>query len=340
MPLRHLIPADANRALGMLQAGMRQVDVAQQLGTSQSVISRLWRRFTDTGSTARRRGQGRRRSTTRRQDRYLELTVRRNPTISATQLRQQLQDAAGALVSVRTVRNRLYGFGLRARRPFRGVSLTQRHRRQRQQWARQRRNWDVEWNSVLFSDESRFGLHSDSRRIRVWRNNRTARHRSYVQEIYPFRGGTVMVWAGIALGRRTRLYVCENNMTGVVYARDIIQNIVAPIRQDVGENFMFLDDNAPPHRTLEVRRALQNLEIEHVMLPAHSPDLNPIEHAWDMLQRALNDHNPPPQTRNDLRRILPQLWENLPQDQLDNLILSMPRRVAEVLEVHGSHTHY
>ena len=290
MPIRHLTPAESNRAVGMLQAGLRQVDIARELGTTQSVISRLWNRYRETGTTSRRRGQGRRRCTTQQQDRYITLTIRRNPILPATQLRRQLQNQLGLPISVRTVRNRLHEFGFTARRAFRGVPLTQRHRVQRLQWARERRNWNAEWNSILFTDESRFGLHSDSRRIRVWRSRDTPRHRSYVQEVYPFRGGTVMVWGGIALGRRTPLYVCENNMTGMLYARDIIRGLVEPISQAIGENFIFLDDNAPPHRTLEVQTTLRNLGITHLRLPARSPDLNPIEHAWDMLQRALDNH--------------------------------------------------
>jgi len=252
MPLRHLTPAQADRAVGMLQAGLRQVDVAREFETTQSVISRLWNRYRETGTTSRRPGQGRRRCTTQQQDRYITLTIRRDPILPATHLRRQLQNQIGVQISVRTVRNRIHEIGLSARRPFRGVPLRQRHIAQRLEWARERRNWGVEWNSVLFTDESRFGLHSDSRRIRVWRSRETPRHRSYVQEVYPFRGGTVMVWGGIALERRTPLYVCENNMTGMLYARDIIRGIVEPIGQVIGENFIFLDDNAPPHRTLEV----------------------------------------------------------------------------------------
>ncbi|CAH1366587.1 unnamed protein product [Tenebrio molitor] len=64
MPLRHLTSDEANQAIGILQMGIRQVEIAERFEVSQSVISRLWTRYRDTGSIRRRRGQGRRRCTT------------------------------------------------------------------------------------------------------------------------------------------------------------------------------------------------------------------------------------------------------------------------------------
>ncbi|GFV01119.1 transposable element Tcb1 transposase [Trichonephila clavipes] len=60
--------------------------------------------------------------------------------------------------------------------------------------------------------------------------------------------------------------------------------------------------------------------------PAYSPDLNPIEHVWDMLDRRIAARQPPPTCLSELRRVLLDEWCNIPQDQIDNLILSMPRR--------------
>ena len=60
MPQRRHLPNDARlRAIGMLEAGMRQVEVARRLGVSQSVISRLRTRLAQTNSTLDRRRSGR-----------------------------------------------------------------------------------------------------------------------------------------------------------------------------------------------------------------------------------------------------------------------------------------
>ncbi|GFW58852.1 transposable element Tcb1 transposase [Trichonephila clavipes] len=65
--------------------------------------------------------------------------------------------------------------------------------------------------------------------------------------------------------------------------------------------------------------------------PAYSPDLNPIEHVWDMLNRRIAARQPPPTCLPELRRALLDEWCNIPQDQIDNLILSMPRRYPSLI---------
>ncbi|GFT48229.1 transposable element Tcb1 transposase [Trichonephila clavipes] len=64
----------------------------------------------------------------------------------------------------------------------------------------------------------------------------------------------------------------------------------------------------------------------YVDWPAYSPDLNPIDHVWDMLGRRIAALQPSPTCLPKLRRALLDEWYNIPQDRIDNLILSMPRR--------------
>ncbi|GFX67437.1 transposable element Tcb2 transposase [Trichonephila clavipes] len=86
------------RLVGMLEGGQTQAEVAQAIGVSQSVISRIWNRFLETGSAGRRPEQGRRRATTTNEDRYLVLTARRHRNMNATLLQQHLRSATGTMV--------------------------------------------------------------------------------------------------------------------------------------------------------------------------------------------------------------------------------------------------
>ncbi|GFV38456.1 transposable element Tcb2 transposase [Trichonephila clavipes] len=74
--------------------------------------------FLETGSAGRRPGQGRRRETTPNEDRYLVLTARRHRNMNATHLQQHFRSATGTTASTQTVRNRLHGVDLYARRPM------------------------------------------------------------------------------------------------------------------------------------------------------------------------------------------------------------------------------
>ncbi|GFU26072.1 transposable element Tc1 transposase [Trichonephila clavipes] len=80
------------------------------------VVDRIRNRFLETGSAGRRPGQGRRRATTPNEVRYLVLMARRHRNMNAILLQQHLSSATGTTVSTQTVRNRLHGVGLCARR--------------------------------------------------------------------------------------------------------------------------------------------------------------------------------------------------------------------------------
>ncbi|GFX75750.1 SH3 domain-containing protein [Trichonephila clavipes] len=76
----------------------------------------------------------------------------------------------GTTVSRQTVYRRLGHIGLYARRPVRCVPLTATHCRLRLTWSREHSLWTPQQLScVMFSDESRLSLQSDSRRTLIWR---------------------------------------------------------------------------------------------------------------------------------------------------------------------------
>ncbi|GBM41877.1 hypothetical protein AVEN_161393-1 [Araneus ventricosus] len=83
-----------------------------------------------------------------------------------------------------TVSKRLHETGLFARRPAVCVPLTSTNRRVRLAWCREHRDWSMDkWATVLFTDESRFSLNTDSRRTFIWEEPGTRYLPSNVCEI-------------------------------------------------------------------------------------------------------------------------------------------------------------
>ncbi|GFX67785.1 transposable element Tcb2 transposase [Trichonephila clavipes] len=262
---RHLDAFTRGRIIGKLEEGRSVTSVAAEFGIAHSIVSRLWRQFQTTGTAIRGFSSGRPRGTKPADDRYIVLQARRN-------------------------RRRLHGGGLFARRPVRCVPLTPAHRRRRSLWCREHRNWrDNELGRVLFTDESRFSLSSDSHRILIWREWRSRNHPSNIIE-------------------RDRRY--------------------------------FMNDNAPCHRTVAAEQLLEIEDIERMDWPARSPDLNPIEHAWDFLGRRLAARTLPPGTIRELRLALQDEWAAMPQQLIDTLILSMGRHCETCLAVRGDDIPY
>ncbi|GFT59961.1 transposable element Tc3 transposase [Trichonephila clavipes] len=205
------------------------------------------------------------------------------------------------------------------------VPLTPAHRRRRSLWCRKNRNWrDNEWGRVLFTDESRFSLSSDSHRILIWRERGSRNHPSNIIERDRYGGRGVLVWGGIMLGSRTDLHIFDaGSVNGTRYCNEILLPYVRLFRGAMGLQFLFMDDNAPCHRTVAAEQLLESEDIERMDWPARSPDLNPIEHVWDFLGRRLAARTLPPVTIRDLRLALQDEWAAMPQQLIDTLILSM-----------------
>ncbi|GFY16347.1 transposable element Tc3 transposase [Trichonephila clavipes] len=177
----------------------------------------------------------------------------------------------------------------------------------------------------MFSDESRFSLQSDSRRTLIWRAPSTRYHQENTIERHRYGGVGRLIWGGIILGSRTDLHVQSVTVTGHIYRDVILEQYVRLFRGAMGAEFLFMDDNASLHRANIVDECLQSEDNTPMDWPAYSPDLNPIEHVWDMLGRRIAALQPPPTGLPVLRRALLDEWCNIPQDQIGNLILSMPR---------------
>ncbi|GFV29362.1 transposable element Tcb1 transposase [Trichonephila clavipes] len=211
-------------SLGSWRKAAVVTSMAAEFGITHSIVSRLWRQFRTTRTAIRGFSSGRPRGTTPADDRYIVLQARRNRRQTAGEIARHTTQATGRPISRSTVARRLHGGGLFARLPVRCVPLTPAHRRRRSLWCREHRNWrDNEWGLVLFTDESRFSLSSDSHRILIWRERGSRNHPSNIIERDRYGGRGVLVWGGIMLGSRTDLHIFDaGSVNGTRYCNEIL----------------------------------------------------------------------------------------------------------------------
>ncbi|KAL0151377.1 hypothetical protein M9458_053286 [Cirrhinus mrigala] len=157
-------------------------------------------------------------------------------------------------ISAQTVRNRLREAHLHACCPHGSLALTAVRRRNRLEWANAHGRWRV---GERFADVN-------------------------VVDRVAHGGGGVMVWAGICYGQRTQVHFIDGILNAQRYCDKILRPIVVPFIHD--HHLILQHDDARPH----VAICTQFLEAENIPVlasPAYSPDMSPIEHVWDALDR-------------------------------------------------------
>jgi len=148
-----LSPVDKARAIGQLEAGKSQTEVAATFGVTQGMISKLKTKFD-------RRCE--------RQTKKWPSKEDRNRRVTAPELQRRYRHRYGTDLSAQAIRNRLHAARLKARRPARKPAMTYLHRQAGLRWCRQHRPWNLKrWRNVMFSDEARFCLKKVDGRVRV-----------------------------------------------------------------------------------------------------------------------------------------------------------------------------
>ncbi|GFU46652.1 uncharacterized protein TNCV_1546631 [Trichonephila clavipes] len=82
-----------------------------------------------------------------------------------------------------------------------------------------------------------------------------------------YRGGGILVWAGISLGGHTDY---GGTVTGLRYRDEILDPYVRPYAAAIGNDFILMDDNARPHRVRIVEEYLEDHGLERMEWPARS----------------------------------------------------------------------
>ncbi|GFW68007.1 transposable element Tc1 transposase [Trichonephila clavipes] len=223
-------------------------------------------------------------------------------SVTSRSVAQHIESVSHHSVSARTIRRRLQQSGLSARRPSLGLPLTQNHRRLRHQWCDERRMWVAEWNEVVFTDESRICLQHHDGRIRVWRHRGERMLNSYVMHRHTVPVPDIVVWGGIGYPSPTPLV----RITRLGHSQ----------------------------------RFFVNHQIELLPWPARSPDLSLIENMWSMVPQRLSQIAPPAAKPDQLWQRVEAAWSAVPQEHIQSLFDSMPRRVAVVISNNGGYSGY
>ena len=199
-------------------------------------------------------------------------------------------------------------------------------------WCKENEHRD--WGSVVFSDET-VVCTSDHGVVIVRRPKGTGFDEKYVAEMTRSGRISIACWGMMWREGLLDLVLVPTTLNGPKYRDLILDKHVKPFMHD-HPDLIFQQDNASIHRCKVVNTYLEETNIEPLLWPSKSPDLNIIENVWDLLKDEIGPIN---HITNEviLWYVVKNAWEELKtsekyRDYVANLYASMPSRCRATIE--------
>lgn len=151
--------------------------------------------------------------------------------------------------------------------------------------------------------------------------------------------GSVMVWGCMSANGVGKLRFVETNMDRFVYL-DILKSSLEESATKLGLSgaWYFQQDNDPKHTSHIVKDSLLYNVPKQLHSPRQSPDLNPIEHLWDELERRIRKKTY--RNKKELKHGLGHDWNQITAETTKKLVFSMNNRLRAVVKAKGGPTKY
>ena len=134
---------------------------------------------------------------------------------------------------------------------------------------------------------------------------------------------------------KTQCVVVRGNLNALRYSNEILIPVCIPHLQNIGR-MRLMHDGTPSHTARATRALLQANQINVLPWPSLSPDLNPIEHIWDVIGQRVRSRVP--LNIRDLERFVVEEWNGVVQLTLRNYIASMQSRC--IVNANRGHTRF
>ncbi len=150
------------------------------------------------------------------------------------------------------------------------------------------------------------------------------------------------MWGVISSHGVGRLHRVTGNLTARQFVEILDQSLLGSLKDASlsKQDIIFQQDNDPKHTSRLAREWFSENQIKLLPWAPSSPDMNPIEHVWNFLDRKVRSRPLLPRNAEELWLALEEEWYKLDIKFIQKLISSMPRRVAALQRARGGYTRY
>lgn len=329
-----------NNIKALLAKGVSVREVAKRTGISKSKVGELRQSMNLEPSDTKK---GRPAKLSEADDRVISRLIRSGKADTAVQVAQHLNNHSGQTLSASTIRRSLKKQGMKAVVKKKKPMLSKFHRKARLAFAEKYKEYTEEdWKQVIWSDESKINrLGSDGQKY-TWKRAGEPLLDREVIGTKKFGGGNIMVWGCMGWTGVGKMVYVEGKMDAEQYCSILDDGLLGTLEkfQLEVEDIIFQQDNDPKHTSKLATKWFQDQNITLLSWPAQSPDLNPIEHLWGILKRKIYDYEFPAEGVDEIWQRAAEAWSRITPEEVQNLISSMPRRIAAVIRAKGGHTKY
>jgi hypothetical protein len=129
-------------------------------------------------------------------------------------------------------------------------------------------------------------------------------------------------------------------MNQIFYTKHILPHHINHIKwleAKKKHRFWFQEDNDPSHGTRSINnvaaRVKRDADIQILLHPAQSPDLNPIESIWEIMKQRLRGGSW--KTVDEFKAAIQREWDRVTQSQIRKRISEMRWRCKQVIALDG-----
>lgn len=146
---------------------------------------------------------------------------------------------------------------------------------------------------------------------------------------------SVMIWGAIGpYGYQSELLKFDQRVNSFYYCSSLINNkIFLKLYYTFGRNWVWQEDNAPPHRSQFTKTVLKECVPSKLIWPARSPDLSPIEQIWQYMKKQISCYNF--NSKDQLFFFLRRIWNSIPKQKIHNYYSSFLARCKVCHNIKG-----